>query len=90
MWNSNSVIAWLLARSGLPTDVIRPPAGGRAPGWQAGLVMARRQQPSSQQAGQAAGIFTTPVAARSQPKTGATPRTVGSDLVVSRFGESAT
>ena len=65
MWNSNSVIAWLLARSGLPTDVIRPPAGGRAPGWQAGLVMARRQQPSSQQAGQAAGIFTTPVAARS-------------------------
>jgi hypothetical protein len=46
MWNSNSVIAWLLARSGLPTDAIRPPAGGRAPGWQAGLVMARRQPPS--------------------------------------------
>ena len=40
MWNSNSVIAWLLARSGLPTDTIRPPAGGRAPGWQAGLAMA--------------------------------------------------
>jgi hypothetical protein len=37
MWNSNSVIAWLLARSGLPTDSIRPPAGGRAPGWRAGL-----------------------------------------------------
>jgi hypothetical protein len=46
MWNSNSVIAWLLARSGLPTDAIHPPAGGRAPGWQAGLVMARRQPPS--------------------------------------------
>jgi hypothetical protein len=46
MWNSNSVIAWLLARSGLPTDSIRPPAGGRAPGWQAGLAMARRQPPS--------------------------------------------
>jgi hypothetical protein len=42
MWNSNSVISWLLARSGLPTDAIRPPAGGRAPGWQAGLVTARR------------------------------------------------
>jgi hypothetical protein len=41
MWNSNSVISWLLARSGLPTDAIRPPAGGRAPGWQAGLVTAR-------------------------------------------------
>jgi hypothetical protein len=42
MWNSNSVIAWLLARSGLPTDAIRPPAGGRAPGWQAGLITAGR------------------------------------------------
>jgi hypothetical protein len=42
MWNSNSVIAWLLAQSGLPTDAIRPPAGGRAPGWHAGLVMAHR------------------------------------------------
>lgn len=42
MWNSNSVISWLLARSGLPADAIRPPAGGRAPGWEAGLVAARR------------------------------------------------
>jgi hypothetical protein len=46
MWNSNSVIAWLLDRSGLPTDTIHPPAGGRAPGWEAGLITARRQQPS--------------------------------------------
>jgi hypothetical protein len=44
MWNSNSVISWLLARSGLPADVIRLPAGGRAPGWQAGLVVARRER----------------------------------------------
>jgi hypothetical protein len=44
MWNSNSVISWLLARGGLATDVIRPPAGGRAPGWHAGLVVARRAQ----------------------------------------------
>jgi hypothetical protein len=42
MWNSNSVIAWLIARSGLDTGAIRPPAGGRAPGWDAGLVVARR------------------------------------------------
>jgi hypothetical protein len=42
MWNSNSVIAWLLARSGLPTDAIEPPRGGRAPGWNAGLVVAQR------------------------------------------------
>jgi hypothetical protein len=65
MWNSNSVIAWLLARSGLPTDVIRPPAGGRAPGWTAGLITARRQQQSNQQAEQAAGIVTAAAAARS-------------------------
>jgi hypothetical protein len=51
MWNSNSVIAWLLARSGLPTDAIRPPAGGRAPGWEAGLVTARRQPRSNERAG---------------------------------------
>ncbi len=43
MWNSNSVISWLLARSGIPTETIRPPAGGRAPGWDAGLVVARRR-----------------------------------------------
>jgi hypothetical protein len=36
MWNSNSVIAWTLARSGIDTESIQPPAGGRAPGWQAG------------------------------------------------------
>ena len=42
MWNSNSVIAWLLATSGLPTERLHPPARGRAPGWDAGLVVARR------------------------------------------------
>jgi hypothetical protein len=44
MWNSNSVIAWLLASSGLPMDRIGPPAGGRAPGWEAGLVAASRRK----------------------------------------------
>lgn len=44
MWNSNSVIAWVLARSGLDVDALHPPAGGRAPGWRAGLMVARRQQ----------------------------------------------
>jgi hypothetical protein len=43
MWNSNSVIAWLIERSGIATESIHPPAGGRAPGWQAGLVVARRR-----------------------------------------------
>jgi hypothetical protein len=42
MWNSNSLTAWLLARSGHDTDAIRPPTGGRAPGWAAGLTVAGR------------------------------------------------
>jgi hypothetical protein len=44
MWNSNSVISWLVGRSGLSDGSVRPPAGGRAPGWDAGLVVAARQQ----------------------------------------------
>jgi hypothetical protein len=44
MWNSNSVIAWLIARGGIDTESIHPPTAGRAPGWHAGLVVARRQQ----------------------------------------------
>ncbi len=43
MWNSNSIVAWLLARAGLGAESIRPPAGGRAPGWHAGLVVAGRE-----------------------------------------------
>lgn len=42
MWNSNSLVAWLLARSGHDMDSIGPPAHGRAPGWTAGLVVAGR------------------------------------------------
>jgi hypothetical protein len=45
MWNSNSIIAWLLSRAGIDTRAILPPAGGRAPGWNAGLVVAHRQLP---------------------------------------------
>jgi hypothetical protein len=44
MWNSNSFISWLIARSGLAAELIRPPVGGRAPGWNAGLVVARRPE----------------------------------------------
>lgn len=42
MWNSNSMISWLIASSGLDPDSIQPPDRGRAPGWNAGLVVARR------------------------------------------------
>jgi hypothetical protein len=43
MWNSNSVVSWLLARAGVATAGLRPPTGGRAPGWDAGLIVAARQ-----------------------------------------------
>jgi hypothetical protein len=36
------VIAWLVASSGLEAAKIHPPRGGRAPGWEAGLVVAQR------------------------------------------------
>jgi hypothetical protein len=42
MWNSNSVTSWLLASAGIDLDHIRPPAGGRAPGWDAGRAVASR------------------------------------------------
>jgi hypothetical protein len=44
MWNSNSVVAWALARSGQDMVALAPPPGGRAPGWVAGLVLADRQK----------------------------------------------
>ena len=43
MWNSNSFISWLITRSDLDVDTVRLPKGGRAPGWHAGIVLAKRQ-----------------------------------------------
>jgi hypothetical protein len=42
MWNSNSLISWLLAVSGHDLSAIVVPAGGRAPGWAAGAAVAER------------------------------------------------
>jgi hypothetical protein len=44
MWNSNSLISWLLVGSGIDAEGIPLPAHGRAPGWTAGIVIARREQ----------------------------------------------
>jgi hypothetical protein len=44
MWNSNSVISWLIVRGGLGAESPDPPAGGRAPGWHAGVVIAEQQE----------------------------------------------
>jgi len=42
MWNSNSVVAWVLVTSGVDLADVVPPRGGRAPGWSAGMVVGRR------------------------------------------------
>ncbi len=42
MWNSNSVTSWLLATAHVDAG-IKPPPGGRAPGWGAGLRVATRE-----------------------------------------------
>jgi hypothetical protein len=41
-WNSNSVTSWLLTHSGVEAGRIEPPRGGRAPGWNAGRIVAAR------------------------------------------------
>ena len=43
MWNSNSVVAWVLTRMGLLQFAGQPPDHGRAPGWDAGATVATRQ-----------------------------------------------
>lgn len=40
MWNSNSVVAWLLTIAGADVSAVVPPDGGWAPGWQAGIAKA--------------------------------------------------
>ena len=50
MWNSNSLISWLIVRSGLDVDSIRLPRGGRAPGWHAGILVAKREPATSEPA----------------------------------------
>src|SRR5690606_13103597 len=39
MWNSNSVVSWLLAEAGVTG--VAAPIGGRAPGWETGLAVSR-------------------------------------------------
>jgi hypothetical protein len=60
MWNSNSLVAWLLSESGIDAEAVQPPAGGRAPGWHAGLLAA----------GQASTRAPAPSRAASASRTG--------------------
>ncbi|MFL6070737.1 MAG: hypothetical protein ACJ72Y_05585 [Actinomycetes bacterium] len=47
MWNSNSVVAFLLEQTGLPAGEVKPPRNGRAPGWRAGLLAAGQANAST-------------------------------------------
>jgi hypothetical protein len=44
MWNSNSLISWVLVSSGHEVAGLHPPHRGRAPGWDAGVAAASRQR----------------------------------------------
>jgi hypothetical protein len=48
MWNSNSVISWLLTAADVQVLDIHPPEGGRAPGWMAGVLVAQRGNGSTE------------------------------------------
>ena len=71
MWNSNSTISWLIARSGLSVESLAPPRGGRAPGWNAGIVIARRQEAYA--AAKASPAFGTPPHAPATGRLALTP-----------------
>lgn len=46
MWTCNSVTSWVLTRAGIDVEAIAFPPRARAPGWDAGVAVARR--PSGQ------------------------------------------
>jgi hypothetical protein len=48
MWSCNSIISWVLTRAGVDADTIPFPPRARAPGWDAGITVARRHAPSGQ------------------------------------------
>lgn len=46
MWNSNTLISWLLLMSGHDLSRVSLPDRGRAPGWSAGIEVASRSRPA--------------------------------------------
>ena len=71
MWNSNSVVAWLLATAGIRTETVRPPERGRAPGWGSGLVVAdrgaARRHPLSARSPYSSATPSSPISTSSNP-----------------------
>ena len=54
MWNSNSVVSWVLTNAGLLDAAGGLPPNGRAPGWDAGIAAARQSPTASPELGSAA------------------------------------
>jgi hypothetical protein len=67
MWNSNSLIAWVLTRAGIDTHRVGPPPHGRAPGWHAGVEVARRDREARDQT--SSSRHASPSAPNAQPGT---------------------
>ncbi len=44
MWSCNSIISWVLTRAGADMDHLQFPPHARAPGWDAGVTVARRER----------------------------------------------
>jgi hypothetical protein len=42
MWSCNSIISWAITAAGIDTEAIPLPPKARAPGWDAGITIARR------------------------------------------------
>ena len=51
MWNSNSVVSWVLCRAGIDLAPFVVPVGGRAPGWDAGIEIAARRSEETPDSG---------------------------------------
>ncbi|WP_420323375.1 hypothetical protein [Kribbella antibiotica] len=79
MWNSNSLTAWLLARTGHDLSTIHPPARGRAPGWNAGRILAARQPRSADDRDRAAGVVEDGQADGSEEQAGEAVAAAGAD-----------
>jgi nucleotide-binding universal stress UspA family protein len=79
MWNSNSVISWLLASAGLDPGGIQPASGGRAPGWRAGLEIAARDtaRPTLVKADGGGRLSRSSIAGRGRPWGDRLPGTSG-------------
>ena len=55
MWNSNSVISWVLDQASLLDRAGMPPPAGRAPGWDAGVIVAHRDSRGDAKSAASAG-----------------------------------